>query len=85
MRTRLPIKAKVAIVTAALTFVILSLFATVIGALAVQRITDGFEDELRATAADLQDRLTVERNAQGVFSLDRGIATCCAGSRPAAA
>ena len=72
MRTRLPIKAKVAIVTAALTFVILSLFATVIGALAVQRITEGFEDELRATAADLQDRLTVERNAQGVFSLDRG-------------
>ena len=71
MRTRLPIKIKVAVVTAALTFVILSLFATVIGALAERRITDGFEDELRATAADLQDRLSVSRNDQGLFSIDQ--------------
>jgi two-component system, OmpR family, sensor kinase len=70
VRTRLPIKLKVAVVTAALTFVILSLFATVIGALAEQRITEGFEDELRATADDLQDRLDVERDDQGNFSLD---------------
>jgi signal transduction histidine kinase len=63
VRTRLPIKAKVAIVTAALTFVILSLFATVIGALAEQRITEGFEDELRATAADLQDQIDLERTS----------------------
>ena len=34
MRTRLPVKLKVAIVTAALTFMILCLFAAVIGALA---------------------------------------------------
>jgi two-component system, OmpR family, sensor kinase len=61
VRTRLPIKAKVAIVTAALTFVILSLFATVIGALAEQRITHGFEDELRAKAADLQDQIDLQR------------------------
>ena len=65
MRTRLPIKAKVAIVTAALTFVILSLFATVIGALAEQRITNGFEDELRATAADLQDQIQLQRTGDG--------------------
>jgi two-component system OmpR family sensor kinase len=69
VRTRLPIKVKVAVVTAALTFVILSLFATVIGALAENRITDGFEDDLRVTAADLQDQLSVERTAQG-FTLD---------------
>jgi two-component system, OmpR family, sensor kinase len=71
VRTRLPIKVKVAVVTAALTFVILSLFATVIGALAESRITDGFEDELRATAADLQDRLSVSRNDDGLFSIDQ--------------
>jgi two-component system, OmpR family, sensor kinase len=69
VRTRLPIKAKVAIVTAALTFVILSLFATVIGALAEQRITDGFEDELRATAADLQDQVNLERSGPLTFRL----------------
>ena len=78
MRTRLPIKAKVAIVTAALTFVILSLFATVIGALAEQRITEGFEDELRATAADLQDRQTASSGRGRVLRARRG------GSRPAA-
>ena len=71
MRTRLPIKLKVAVVTAALTFVILSLFATVIGALAERRITSGFEDELRADAGDLQDRLSIERNEEGLFSLDQ--------------
>ena len=71
MRTRLPIKAKVAIVTAALTFVILSLFATVIGALAEQRITSGFEDDLRATAADLQDQIGLERTGRG-YALSDG-------------
>ncbi len=71
MRTRLPIKSKVAVVTAALTFIILSLFATVIGALAERRITAGFEDELRATAVDLQDQLDIQRNEEGVFTLDR--------------
>jgi two-component system, OmpR family, sensor kinase len=71
VRTRLPIKVKVAVVTAALTFVILSLFAAVIGALAEQRITAGFEDELRATTADLQDQLDIERTQEGLFGLDR--------------
>ena len=44
-------------VSAALTFAILCLFSAVIGALAEQRIRTGFDDDLRATAADLQDRL----------------------------
>ena len=46
VRTRLPVKVKVAVVTAALTFVILCLFAAVIGAVAERRITAGFEDDL---------------------------------------
>ena len=53
MRTRLPVKLKLAVVTAALTFGILCLFAVVIGAVAEQRIRAGFDDDLRATAADL--------------------------------
>ncbi|HEX2415724.1 MAG TPA: HAMP domain-containing sensor histidine kinase [Thermoleophilaceae bacterium] len=70
MRTRLPVKVKVAIVTAALTFVILCLFATVVAAVAEQRITNGFEDDLRATSADLQDRLELSQNDQGNYVLD---------------
>jgi two-component system, OmpR family, sensor kinase len=57
MRTRLPVKLKLAVVTAALTFGILCLFAIVIGAVAEQRIRTAFDDDLRATAADLEDDL----------------------------
>lgn len=57
MRTRLPVKLKLAVVTAALTFGILCLFAVVIGAVAEQRIRTGFDDDLRAATADLADKL----------------------------
>ena len=57
MRTRLPVKVKLAVVSAALTFVILCLFAVAIGAVAEQRIRAGYDDELRATVADLVNRL----------------------------
>jgi len=70
VRTRLPVKLKVAIVTAALTFMILCLFAAVIGALAEQRISDGFEDDLRATSADLVDELDATIQ-DGVLQIDR--------------
>ena len=64
MRARLPVRLKVAIVSSALTFAILCLFAIVIGAVAEQRIRTGFDDDVRATAADLQDRLqdSITRN-----------------------
>jgi len=73
VRTRLPVKLKVAIVTAALTFAILCLFAVVVGAVAERRIVDGFEDDLRATAADLQDQIEVERGPGGSYDLSRSI------------
>ena len=57
MRTRLPVKLKLAVVTAALTFGILCLFSVVIGAVAEQRIRAGFDDDLRATTADLLNSL----------------------------
>jgi two-component system, OmpR family, sensor kinase len=56
-RLRLPIRAKLAAVSAALTLVILCLFAIVIGAVAEQRIRAGFDDDLRATSADLLDEV----------------------------
>jgi two-component system, OmpR family, sensor kinase len=70
VRTRLPVKVKLAVVSAALTFVILCLFAVVIGAVAEQRIRDNFDDDLRATASDLQNSLTPELNPDGTYELD---------------
>jgi two-component system, OmpR family, sensor kinase len=78
MRTRLPVRFKLAVVTAGLTFGILCLFAVAIGAVAEERIRDGFDDDLRATAADLTDRLNpqlvgpnqirlTDESLQGVF------------------
>ena len=66
MRTRVPVKLKLAVVTAALTFGILCLFAVVIGAVAEQRIRAGFDDDLRATAADLVNRLDARVTPRGV-------------------
>jgi two-component system OmpR family sensor kinase len=70
VRTRLPVKVKLAVVSAALTFVILCLFAVVIGTLTEQRIRDNFDDDLRATASDLQNSLTPELNPDGSYALD---------------
>jgi two-component system, OmpR family, sensor kinase len=54
LRVRLPVRLKLAIVSAALTFFILLLFAVVIGTVAERRVSGSFDNELRATAADLQ-------------------------------
>ena len=61
MRTRLPVKLKVAVLSAALTFAILCLFAVVVGTVAEQRIVAGFDDDLRASVGELQDRITLAR------------------------
>jgi two-component system, OmpR family, sensor kinase len=58
-RLRLPIRVKLAAVSAGLTLVILLLFAVVVGAFTEQKLHAGFDDELRATAADLQERIRV--------------------------
>jgi len=61
MRTRLPVKLKVAVLSAALTFAILCLFAIVVGAVAESRIVAGFDDDLRASVAELADRITLDQ------------------------
>jgi signal transduction histidine kinase len=65
MRTRLPVRFKLALVTAALTFGILCIFAVVIGAVAEQRIRAGFDDDLRASVADIVNGLDAQRSPDG--------------------
>jgi hypothetical protein len=69
MRTRLPVKLKVAVLSAAITFAILCLFAVVVGTAAEQRIVGGFDDDLRANVGELQDRMTLQRSTDGSVEL----------------
>ena len=69
MRTRLPVKLKVAVLSAALTFAILCLFAVVVGTVAENRIVAGFDDDLRASVGELQDKITLERLPGGGYQL----------------
>jgi two-component system, OmpR family, sensor kinase len=55
LRKRLPIRLKLAIVSAGLTFVILLLFAVVVGAVAESKIKGSFDTDLRATATSLKN------------------------------
>jgi two-component system, OmpR family, sensor kinase len=79
MRTRLPVRFKLAVVTAALTFGILCVFAVVIGAVAEQRIRAGFDDDLRASVADLANSIDAQRTPDGLVRYNkdalRGAAT----------
>jgi two-component system, OmpR family, sensor kinase len=70
VRTRLPVRLKIAVVTAVLTFGILCLFAVVIGAVAEERVHDAFDDDLRATAADIANRLDPEFTPEGGIDVD---------------
>jgi two-component system, OmpR family, sensor kinase len=80
VRTRLPVKLKVAVLSAALTFAILCLFAIVVGTVAEQRIVAGFDDDLRATVGELQDKITLELTDTGVqlSESDRNLLTAAA-------
>jgi two-component system, OmpR family, sensor kinase len=69
VRTRLPLKLKVAVLSAAITFAILCVFAIVVGAVAEQRIVAGFNDDLRASVGELADRITLAQRADGATVL----------------
>ncbi len=65
-RVRLPIRLKLALVSAGLTFVILALFAVAVGALTERRLLSSFDGDLRDTADDLQVYLQGQiRTAEG--------------------
>lgn len=61
--SRWPVRWRIAIVSATLTFVILLVFAGVVGRLAEQRLTNDFRNELEATASRLA--FSIEVDAEG--------------------
>jgi signal transduction histidine kinase len=69
-RLQLPVRVKLAIVSAGLTFAILLLFALVVGAITEQKLRSSFNDDLRGTAAELQESFRVARDDTGELRLD---------------
>jgi two-component system, OmpR family, sensor kinase len=55
--TRLPIRWRLAVTSAVLTFLILAAFAFVVGAFTARQVREHFDDDLRATIGDLQTRV----------------------------
>jgi two-component system, OmpR family, sensor kinase len=55
--TRLPIRWRLALTSATLTFLILAAFAIVVGAFTFRQVHDHFDDDLRATIGDLLTRV----------------------------
>jgi two-component system OmpR family sensor kinase len=63
----LPIRFRLALISAGLTFVILMLFALMVGKFAGDSVRASFDNDLRRTAADLEQRLPVESDFDGFF------------------
>jgi two-component system, OmpR family, sensor kinase len=55
----LPVRWRLALTSAGLTFVILLLFAVVVGVFTANRLYGNFDDDLRVSAADIQEHITV--------------------------
>jgi signal transduction histidine kinase len=55
--TRLPIRWRLGLTSAGLTFLILLAFAVVLGVFLTRQVRDHFDDDLRATVGDLQGRI----------------------------
>jgi two-component system, OmpR family, sensor kinase len=66
---RMPVRIRLALISAGLTFAILALFAVVIGVFAARQVRSEFDDELKLTAADLQSRL-IEHSLCGPIPVD---------------
>lgn len=63
--TRLPIRWRLAVTSAVLTFLILTGFAIVIGLFAGRQVRGNFDADLRATVGDLQNRIRVRNEFDG--------------------
>ncbi|MEA2497203.1 MAG: two-component system, OmpR family, sensor kinase, partial [Thermoleophilaceae bacterium] len=64
--TRLPIRWRLAVTSAVLTFLILAAFAIVVGAFTARQVHDHFDDDLRATIGDLQTRVRPQQFPDGL-------------------
>jgi two-component system OmpR family sensor kinase len=62
---RLPVRWRLAIISSGLTFVILLLFAVVIGELSARQLRTSFDNDLKLTAADLQTRFHLRETLFG--------------------
>jgi two-component system OmpR family sensor kinase len=60
--SRIPIRWRLALTSAGLTFVILACFAIAVGQLTTSRIRSDFNNEMAAAASDLADRVSVHYN-----------------------
>jgi len=54
---RLPVRWRLALTSAGLTFVILALFGVVIGVITSRQVRSSFDDDLKLTAVDLSERI----------------------------
>ena len=64
----LPIRFRLALISAGLTFVILMLFALLVGKFAADQVRSSFDDDLRRTSADLEQRLPLAGGPAQFFS-----------------
>jgi signal transduction histidine kinase len=69
--TRLPIRWRLALTSASLTFGILAAFALVVGAFTSRQVHDHFDDDLRATIGDLQTRVRPQLFPDGLKLVGR--------------
>jgi two-component system, OmpR family, sensor kinase len=66
---RLSIRSRLALISAALTFVILAGFAVVIGQVTASRVRSDFNNEMAAAVDDLSDRIKFEQLSSGTVQL----------------
>ena len=76
---RLPIRFRLAAISAGLTFVILLLFALVVGKFAADQVRSSFDDDLRRTAADLEQRLPLAPGGVAQFFDDKSVEAASSG------
>ena len=63
---RLPVRWRLALTSASLTFVILLLFAIVIGLITARQVRMSYDDDVRLTAVDLQERIKLRDTLTGL-------------------
>jgi signal transduction histidine kinase len=78
---RLPVRWRLALTSAGLTFVILLLFAVVIGVFTARQVRSSFDDDLRLTAVGLSERVHVSpaMNSLQLFDDDKVVRNAVAG------
>jgi two-component system OmpR family sensor kinase len=75
---RLPIRFRLAAISAGLTFVILLLFALMVGKFAADQVRSSFDDDLGRTAADLEQRLPLAAGPTDFFD-DKAVEAASSG------